>query len=249
MRFRLSRPPCEPVPKATTRNGTGSWVHTRTLRSWRLTSRISRVLGHVLPCLGLSWALSPPGGPGGPGGPGDRPAVLLRGPAGGEAVPQVQGDGEEVRVRGLCLLQLQRPPVVSVPEPCVGPGLPARLCPLRSLCRCSVGLPSGQLGREQGEASREPPARQGPGREGDRQQVGGAVPPTGPVVASGVGLCPEQGVTYRFTHKSSRWPPREPVDRRQQKRDQDFREGAVLRRTGTVAQTWPLRAQRADGQG
>lgn len=39
--------------------------------------------------------------------------VLGRWQTGGEALPQIQGDGKKVRQRGFCLLQLQRPPVVS----------------------------------------------------------------------------------------------------------------------------------------
>lgn len=37
-------------------------------------------------------------------GPGALAFVFCRRPAGGEALPQVQGDGEEVRICGLCLL-------------------------------------------------------------------------------------------------------------------------------------------------
>lgn len=36
-----------------------------------------------------------------------------RGQASGEALPEIQGDGEEVCLGGFCVLQLQRPSVVS----------------------------------------------------------------------------------------------------------------------------------------
>lgn len=39
--------------------------------------------------------------------------VSCRGQASGEAVPEVQGDGEEICLCGFCFLQLQRPSVVS----------------------------------------------------------------------------------------------------------------------------------------
>lgn len=55
-----------------------------------------------------------------------QPVLLCRGPAGGEVVPEVQGDWEEVRFRGFCLLQLQRPPVVSVPARPGGPAAPSQ---------------------------------------------------------------------------------------------------------------------------
>lgn len=69
-----------------------------------------KVPGEACPCSG-------PAVPGSvaPGEPGDAgPCCFCRRPAGGQALPEVQGDGQEVRVRGLRLLQLQRPPVVSV---------------------------------------------------------------------------------------------------------------------------------------
>lgn len=39
--------------------------------------------------------------------------ALCRRQTGGEALPEIQGDEEKVRKRRLCLLQLQRAPVVS----------------------------------------------------------------------------------------------------------------------------------------
>lgn len=39
--------------------------------------------------------------------------VSCRGQASGEAVPEIQGDGEEICLRGFCFLQLQCPSVVS----------------------------------------------------------------------------------------------------------------------------------------
>lgn len=69
-----------------------------------------KVPGEACPCSG-------PAVPGSvaPGDPGDTGlCCFCRRPAGGQALPEVQGDGQEVCVRGLRLLQLQRPPVVSV---------------------------------------------------------------------------------------------------------------------------------------
>lgn len=39
--------------------------------------------------------------------------VSPRGQASGEALPEIEGDGEEVCLCGFCFLQLQRPSVVS----------------------------------------------------------------------------------------------------------------------------------------
>lgn len=39
--------------------------------------------------------------------------VSCRGQASGEALPEIQGDREEICLRGFCFLQLQRPSVVS----------------------------------------------------------------------------------------------------------------------------------------
>lgn len=39
--------------------------------------------------------------------------VSCRGQTSGEALPEIQGDGEEICLSGFCFLQLQRPSVVS----------------------------------------------------------------------------------------------------------------------------------------